>query len=89
MENENLLEVPKGWRDPGISKEDNKHGMVSESSFATLFPKYREKYLKECWPLVKKTLADYVSSYTVHVHVYDYHLTFDFIVVTGRLLTHL
>lgn len=60
MEND-LLEVPEGWKDPGISKEDNPHGLLAESSFATLFPKYREKYLRECWPLVKKTLGEYVS----------------------------
>jgi hypothetical protein len=57
---EELLEVPKGWKEPGITKEENPHGMVSESSFATLFPKYKEAYINECWPLVKKTLADHV-----------------------------
>ena len=54
-----LLTVPDGWQEPAFTKEDNRHGMVSESSFATLFPKYREKYLRECWPLVKNKLAEY------------------------------
>lgn len=63
VNDEDLLIVPEGWKDPGISKETNPHGMLAESSFATLFPKYREKYLQECWPLVKKTLADHVRFY--------------------------
>ena len=58
---EELLTIPEGWKEPGISKEDNPHGMLTESSFATLFPKYREKYLKDCWPLVKNKLAEFVS----------------------------
>ncbi|XP_002735003.1 KRR1 small subunit processome component homolog, partial [Saccoglossus kowalevskii] len=54
-----LLEVPAGWKETPFTKDDNPHGMVSESSFATLFPKYREKYLQECWPFVEKTLSDH------------------------------
>lgn len=34
-------------------------GLLEESSFATLFPKYREKYLREVWPIVTKTLDGY------------------------------
>uniref|UniRef100_H2ZAV4 KRR1 small subunit processome component n=1 Tax=Ciona savignyi TaxID=51511 RepID=H2ZAV4_CIOSA len=58
-ETADLLTVPDGWKDPGIKPEDNKYGMLEESSFATLFPKYREKYLQECWPLVKNMLSEY------------------------------
>lgn len=65
MNEEELLTVPDGWKDPGMSKDDNPHGVLSESSFATLFPKYREKYLKECWPLVKKSLGDYVRIFNM------------------------
>lgn len=47
---------------PKFKKEDNPHRLLEESSFATLFPKYRERYLKEHWPLVQKALSEYAIS---------------------------
>lgn len=64
------IKVPKNWKTPTITKKDNPHGLLEESSFATLFPKYREKYLQACWPLVKKKLSDYVS----FKHSYNFFL---------------
>jgi len=56
---EELLEVPEGWEEPGpVSKDENPNGMVAETSFATIFPKYREQYIRECFPLVKKCLGE-------------------------------
>lgn len=57
---------PKPWDHEGIdhwsiqpfSKDDNPHGLLEESSFATLFPKYREKYLREVWPAVTRSLKE-------------------------------
>ncbi|KAM9845882.1 KRR1 small subunit processome component homolog [Aulostomus maculatus] len=53
-----LLTVPDGWKEQPFTKEDNPRGLLEESSFATLFPKYRELYLKDCWPLVEKALGE-------------------------------
>ncbi|PKS08890.1 hypothetical protein jhhlp_003503 [Lomentospora prolificans] len=45
------------WKIDTFKPEDNKGGtFAEESSFMTLFPKYREVYLKEAWPLVTKSL---------------------------------
>uniref|UniRef100_A0AAG5DDH8 KRR1 small subunit processome component n=1 Tax=Anopheles atroparvus TaxID=41427 RepID=A0AAG5DDH8_ANOAO len=57
VENAWLLEIPE------FKPEDNPNGLVEESSFSCLFPKYREKYIKECWPLVEKSLmAHHIKS---------------------------
>ncbi|KAI9205274.1 uncharacterized protein BJ171DRAFT_70840 [Polychytrium aggregatum] len=44
------------WAIEPFKPEDNKTSFLEESSFATLFPKYREHYLKEVWPQVTKSL---------------------------------
>ena len=43
---------------PKFTQENNPHGMLEESKFATLYPAYREKYLREVWPMVQKTLSE-------------------------------
>jgi ribosomal RNA assembly protein len=46
------------WNVQPWTEEDDKKikSFVEESSFATLFPKYREKYLREVWSMVTKAL---------------------------------
>ncbi|RWR96085.1 KRR1 small subunit processome component [Cinnamomum micranthum f. kanehirae] len=58
---------PKPWDDPSIDhwkveKFDpswNDGGLLEVSSFSTLFPRYREKYLQDAWPIVKQALKEY------------------------------
>ncbi|KAM3554258.1 hypothetical protein MY1884_006250 [Beauveria asiatica] len=45
------------WKIESFKPEDNAGGtFAEESSFMTLFPKYREVYLREAWPLITKAL---------------------------------
>ena len=46
------------WAIPKCGKDENPGGLADESSFAVLFPKYREKYLRESWPLVTRSLKE-------------------------------
>lgn len=59
---------PKPWdEDPNIDRWKiekfdpawNEGGMLEVSSFSTLFPQYREKYLQETWPIVKGALKEH------------------------------
>ena len=47
------------WKIPEIAPGDMVAPLQAESSFATLFPKYREKYIQEVWGVVKKTMKDH------------------------------
>jgi ribosomal RNA assembly protein len=44
------------WKVDEFLPEHNPNGVLEESSFSVLFPQYREKYLREIWPLLKKAL---------------------------------
>ncbi|KAF9448400.1 hypothetical protein P691DRAFT_669534 [Macrolepiota fuliginosa MF-IS2] len=54
------------WKIDTFTEADNKGGtFTEESSFATLFPKYREKYLREVWSAVTKALETHGVSCTL------------------------
>lgn len=44
------------WKIEPFTKEESSGPFLEESSFMTLFPKYRERYLKDSWPLITKAL---------------------------------
>lgn len=44
------------WKVDAFKPEDNPSGLAEESNFSILFPKYREVYLKESWPMITKVL---------------------------------
>ncbi|XP_031255275.1 KRR1 small subunit processome component homolog isoform X2 [Pistacia vera] len=66
--NKGKHDKPKPWdEDPNIDRWKiekfdpswNEGGMLEVSSFSTLFPQYREKYLQQAWPMVKGALKEY------------------------------
>jgi ribosomal RNA assembly protein len=58
------------WKVDPFKPEDNKGGtFTEESSFATLFPKYREKYLREVWSAVTRALDTHVCPSSLPLRV--------------------
>eukprot|EP00271_Cylindrocystis_brebissonii_P002740 TRINITY_DN13541_c0_g1_i1.p1 TRINITY_DN13541_c0_g1~~TRINITY_DN13541_c0_g1_i1.p1 ORF type:complete len:463 (+),score=117.46 TRINITY_DN13541_c0_g1_i1:181-1569(+) len=47
------------WKIEPFDPAWNEGGLLEESSFATLFPQYREKYLREVWPSVTRALKEH------------------------------
>ncbi|CAK89719.1 unnamed protein product (macronuclear) [Paramecium tetraurelia] len=47
------------WKIPEIQPGEMNGSLLAESSFATLFPKYREKYIQEVFGMVKKSMKDH------------------------------
>ncbi|KAK0636840.1 hypothetical protein B0T17DRAFT_482149 [Bombardia bombarda] len=47
------------WKIEPFQKEEGSGPFLEESSFMTLFPKYRERYLKDSWPLITKALEKF------------------------------
>ena len=64
-----LFNLDWQWKVDPFLPTDNKGGaFTEESSFATLFPKYREKYLREVWSAVTKALDAHVRLKTLDLH---------------------
>ncbi|KAJ6261263.1 hypothetical protein Dda_3931 [Drechslerella dactyloides] len=46
------------WKIDEFKPDDNKGGpLLQESDFKVLFPRYREQYLREAWPLITRSLS--------------------------------
>eukprot|EP00519_Triparma_laevis_P007204 CAMPEP_0182501234 /NCGR_PEP_ID=MMETSP1321-20130603/11007_1 /TAXON_ID=91990 /ORGANISM="Bolidomonas sp., Strain RCC1657" /LENGTH=343 /DNA_ID=CAMNT_0024705867 /DNA_START=77 /DNA_END=1105 /DNA_ORIENTATION=+ len=71
--NHNKYRKPKPWDNDTIDhwkqeawKPEYMNGsLLEESSFATLFPKYRETYLRQTWPLITRSLDSHKISCTL------------------------
>ena len=54
---ENYDQIDK-WTFEKIKPENVKGPFMEESSFVVMFPRYREKYIKDCWAIVLKSLKE-------------------------------
>ncbi|KAJ7087270.1 ribosomal RNA assembly protein mis3 [Mycena belliarum] len=85
------------WKVDPFAREDYQVGkpFLEESSFATLFPKYREKYLREVWSAVTQALDAHFLACTLDLvsgsmSVRTTRKTFDpYIILKGRDLLKL
>lgn len=58
-----LLTRKSQWKVDPFTTDDMKAGpLTEESTFATLFPKYREKYLREVWSAITRALDAHVRT---------------------------
>ncbi|KAL6914099.1 hypothetical protein ACHAPO_002545 [Fusarium lateritium] len=51
-----LDDIDKWKVEPFMAKDNVGGPFAEESSFMTLFPRYREQYLKEAWPMITRAL---------------------------------
>ncbi|KAI5861243.1 hypothetical protein GGS23DRAFT_159416 [Durotheca rogersii] len=71
------------WSTVPFTPEDNAGGtFAEESSFKVLFPRYREQYLKEAWPIVTRALQTHHIACTLdlidgNMSVHTTRKTFD------------
>ena len=72
----------KDKNDQDNEEEEDYLKLVAESSFATLFPKYREKYMKECWPLLSN---HFITSHVSMIGLY--FIVFNLMFVLGHQST--